>query len=66
MSPRSAPYLDLGGGYIGVKKNKKTIKLYNENTLLNFLFLIGRQLIYNTMLVSAMHQHESAIGIHIS
>ena len=66
MSSRSAPNLDLGGGYIGVKKNKKTIKLYNENTLLNFLFLIGRQLIYNTVLVSAMHQHESSIGIHTS
>ena len=31
MGYRNAPYLDLGGGYIGVEKNKKIIKLYNEN-----------------------------------
>ena len=31
MGYRNALYLDLGGGYIGVEKNKKIIKLYNEN-----------------------------------
>ena len=31
MGYGNAPYLDLGGGYIGVEKNKKIIKLYNEN-----------------------------------
>ena len=30
-----------------------------------YLFLIGGQLLYNIVLVSAIHQHESAIGIHI-
>ena len=29
------------------------------------LFLIGGQLLYNIVLVSAIHQHESAIGIHM-
>ena len=35
---------------------------------MNFLmyFLIEGSLLYNIMLVSAMHQHESAIGIHMS
>ena len=28
-------------------------------------FVIGRQFIYNIVLVSAMHQHESATGIHM-
>ena len=32
----------------------------------NYLFLIGGYLLYNIVLISAMHQHESAIGIHIS
>ena len=30
------------------------------------LFLIGGFLLYNIVLVSAMCQHESAIGIHMS
>ena len=30
-----------------------------------YLFLIGGQLLYNIVLVSAIHQHESAIGIHM-
>ena len=30
------------------------------------LFLIGGWLLYNISLVSAIHQHESAIGIHMS
>ena len=30
------------------------------------LFLIGGQLLYNIVLVSALHQHESAIGTHMS
>ena len=29
-------------------------------------FLVGRELLYKIVLVSAMHQHESAIGICIS
>ena len=29
-----------------------------------YLFLIEGYLLYNTVLVSAIHQHESAIGIH--
>ena len=35
---------------------------------LNFfnLFLIERKLLYNIVLVSAVHQHESVIGIHMS
>ena len=31
-----------------------------------YLFLIGRYLLYIVVLVSAIHQHESAIGIHTS
>ena len=31
-----------------------------------YLFLIGEKLLYNFVLVSAIHQHESAIGIHPS
>ena len=30
------------------------------------LFLTGGKLLYNIVLVSGIHQHESAIGIHIS
>ena len=30
------------------------------------LFLIGGQLLYNIVLVSAVHQHESGLDIHIS
>ena len=33
---------------------------------LMYLFLIEGWLLYNVVLVSAMHQHESAIGIHMS
>ena len=29
------------------------------------LFLIGRKLLYNIMMASAIYQHESAIGIHM-
>ena len=32
----------------------------------NFLFLIGRYLLYNIVWVSAIHQHESATGIGMS
>ena len=36
-----------------------------RSTFLKFVyFLIGGQLLYNIMLVSVIHQHESAIGIH--
>ena len=31
-----------------------------------FFFLIGGWLLYNIMLVSAIHQHESVIGVHMS
>ena len=31
-----------------------------------FLFLIERYLLYSIVLVSAKHQHGSAIGIHMS
>ena len=31
-----------------------------------YLFLIEGQLLYNTVMVSAIHQCESAIGIHMS
>lgn len=27
---RSVPYLDLGGDYVGVEKNEKIIKLFDE------------------------------------
>ena len=30
-----------------------------------FFILVGGQLLYNVVLVSAIHQHESAIGIPI-
>ena len=30
------------------------------------LFLPGGWLFYNNMIVSAIHQHESAMGIHMS
>ena len=42
---------------LGVKQ--ACISLFN-------LFLIGGQLLYNVVLVSAVHWHESAIGIHTS
>ena len=31
-----------------------------------FKFLIGGELLYNIVLVSAIHQHEPAIGIHMT
>ena len=31
-----------------------------------YLFLIVGYLLYNVVLVSAIHEHESAIGIHMS
>ena len=31
-----------------------------------YLFIIGEKLLYNVVLVFAIHQHESAIGIHLS
>ena len=31
-----------------------------------FINLIGGELLYNPVLVSAIHQHESATGIHMS
>ena len=31
-----------------------------------FFFFIGRELLYNAVLVSAIHHHESATGIHMS
>ena len=34
--------------------------------LLFLKFLIGGELLYNIVLVSAIHQHESAISIHMS
>ena len=34
--------------------------------LKSYLFLIERTLLANIVLVSAVHQHESAIGIHMS
>ena len=30
-----------------------------------YVFLTGGQLLYNVVLVAALHQHESAIGIHM-
>ena len=30
------------------------------------IFFIGRELLYNMVLVTAIHQHESATGIHMS
>ena len=29
------------------------------------LLLIGGKLLYNSVMISAIHQHESAIGIHM-
>ena len=34
--------------------------------VLFILFLIGRQLLYSILSVSAIHQHESAAGIYMS
>ena len=31
-----------------------------------YLFFNGGQLVYNIKLVSAIHQHESAVGVHVS
>ena len=36
------------------------------NTFLLFLFVIGGYLLCSIVLVSAIHQHESAIGVHMS
>ena len=43
---------------------KKEGKGYNFIFLI-YLFLIGGQLLYNIVLVSAMHQHESFIRMHM-
>ena len=46
------------------------LALHLFTPLLSILFLkfilIGRLLLYNVVLLSAIHQHESAIGIHTS
>ena len=42
--------------------NKKLILKHHIFKI--YLFLIGRSLLYNVVLVSAIHHHESAIGIH--
>ena len=39
---------------------------YLEFFLLFFKILVGGKLFYNSVLVSAIHQHESTIGIHMS
>mgnify|MGYP007134505402 CR=1 FL=1 len=37
-----------------------------QHNITIYLFLIGGQLFYNIVLVSAIHQLESATGIHMS
>ena len=49
-------------GVIVIVYSKQTI--FIDKSL--FLFLIGRKLLCNVLLVSALQQHESAISIHIS
>ena len=41
---------------------------YNTNPSLCFfnVFLIGGQLLYNVVLIYAIHQHQSAVNIHTS
>ena len=39
---------------------------FSVNRFFKNLYLIEGQLLYNIMLVSAVYQHISAIGIHIS
>ena len=40
--------------------------IQNKKFSLMYLFLIERYLLYRMLLISAKHQHESAIGIHMS
>ena len=49
----------------GIDPAARRLKFYLF--IFNFnLFLSGGYLLYNIVLVSAMYQHESAIGIHMS
>ena len=46
-----------------------TVNVVQKHTQKNFnskVFLIAGQLLYNIVLVSAKHQHESAVGIPMS
>ena len=45
------------------KQNLKT-KEASRVTVSLFYFLTGRELLYNIVLVSAIYERESAIGIH--
>ena len=38
----------------------------SHSFFLTYLFLIARYLLYNAVLVAAIHQHESVIGTHMS
>ena len=51
----------------GLLSNKRIMK-YEEWTefLKNLFILIGGSLLYNIMVASAIHQHESATAIHVS
>ena len=48
-------------------RNKIRMSVFTIYFLIKFIyFLIEGQLLYRIVLVSAKHQHESAIGIHMS
>ena len=44
-----------------------SVDAYNSSLFIFFfnLFLVGGYLLYNIVMVSAIHQHESGIGIHM-
>ena len=49
---------------------QKSLHTINPRKMLDFkkfsvFILIGGQLLYNTVMVFAIHQHESAVGVHV-
>ena len=42
------------------------VKAFGPGECMRIFFLIGGKLLYNVVLVSAIHQCESAISIHMS
>ena len=47
-------------------ESKVALKFRLKLDFKKYLFLIEGQLLYNTVLVSVIHQHESTIGMHMS
>ena len=59
-----ARVLEWGAVAFSVEVSKVELLLFFLFFFFVLLFLIGWKLLYNVLLVSAIHQHESTIGIH--